>query len=159
MVNRCSLLLRIPSFQFAARTVATRTATAAAVSRAGARRSAQTVPRMGSEAEMEKEALAQIKARLARQKDIMKQTHKSEAEEVDEMWKWVKISLFVATPVCVLTVLKDMLFVEHEHRKPGPEPDYMRIRNKEFPWECSDCELFNGECWKKCRAEMAAEGN
>ena len=143
--------------QFAARTVATRTATAAAT-RVGARRSAQTVPRMGSEAEMEKEALAQIKARIARQKDIMKQTHKSEAEEVDEMWKWVKLSLFVATPVCVLTVLKDMLFVGHDHRKPGPEPDYMRIRNKEFPWECSDCELFNGECWKKCRAEQAAEG-
>lgn len=107
---------------------------------------------------MEKEALAQIKARLARQKDILNQTHTSEAEELAEMWKWVKLSLFVATPVCVLSLLKDMLFVEHDHRKEGPEPDYMRIRNKEFPWECSDCELFNGECWKKCRAEMAAEG-
>mmetsp|Transcript_9159 Transcript_9159/g.18731 ORF Transcript_9159/g.18731 Transcript_9159/m.18731 type:complete len:146 (-) Transcript_9159:640-1077(-) len=143
----------------AARTLATRSVAVRAAARVPQRRSAQTVPHLGTEKEMEKEALAQIKARIARQKQIESQTHKSEAEELDEMWKWVKLSLFVATPVCVLTLLKDMLFVEHDHRKPGPEPDYMRIRNKEFPWECSDCELFNSACWKKCRAEMAAEGN
>ena len=106
---------------------------------------------------MEKEAVAQIKARLARQKEILTQTTHTHEEEVDEMWKWVKLSLFVALPVCVLTLVKDLLFVEHDNRKPGPEPDYMRIRTKEFPWECSDCELFNGPCWKKCREEMAAE--
>lgn len=76
-----------------------------------------------------------------------------------EMNKWIKISVIVAAPVCVLTMVKDLLFVEHAHRKEGPEPDYMRIRNKEFPWECEDCELFNSECWKKCREERAAEGN
>ena len=108
---------------------------------------------------MKKEAVAQLKARIAKQKDIEAGNHISHAEEVAEMWKWVKLSIFVATPVCVLSVLKDLSpFVEHAHRKHGPEPDYMRIRNKEFPWECSDCELFNSECWKKCREEKAAEG-
>ena len=106
---------------------------------------------------MKKEAIAQIKARIARQKEIEGGLHKSHAEEVEEMWKWIKISVMVATPVCVLSVLKDQLLIEHTHRKHGPEPDYMRIRTKSFPWECEDCELFNSECWKKCRAEKAAE--
>ena len=80
------------------------------------------------------------------------------AEEVEEMWKWVRISIFVAIPICVLTVVKDVLFEEHAHRKPGPEPEYMKIRNKSFPWECEDCALFDNKCWKKCRADMALEG-
>jgi len=115
------------------------------------------VPRLGSEEEMKQEVIAQLRARIARQKEIEKAVHKSEAEELDEMWKWVKISLLIAGPVCVLTSLKDILTIEHEHRKPGPEPDYMKIRTKPFPWECEDCELFNRECWAKCRAEKAIE--
>lgn len=106
---------------------------------------------------MKQEVIAQLRARIARQKEIEKAVHKSEAEELDEMWKWVKISLLIAGPVCVLTSLKDILTIEHEHRKPGPEPDYMKIRTKPFPWECEDCELFNRECWAKCRAEKAIE--
>lgn len=105
---------------------------------------------------MKKEAVAQLKARIAKQKEIETGNHISHAEEVAEMWKWVKLSIFVATPICVLSVLKDLTLVEHAHRKEGPEPDYMRIRNKEFPWECEDCELFNSACWKKCREEKAA---
>lgn len=114
------------------------------------------MPKLGSEEAMKKEALEQIKARIAKQKDIEKGMHVNHADEVAEMWKWIKISILVATPICVLSVVKDLTLVEHPHRKHGPEPDYMRIRNKEFPWECSDCELFNSECWKKCRAEKAA---
>lgn len=106
---------------------------------------------------MKKEALAQLKARIAKQKDIEAGNHISHAEEVAEMWKWVKLSIFVATPVCVLSVVKDLTLVDHQHRPAGPEPDFMRIRNKEFPWECSDCELFESECWKKCREEKANE--
>lgn len=108
---------------------------------------------------MKKEAIEHIKARISKQKEIEKGNHISYEEELAEMYKWIKISVLVAAPVCVLTVAKDLLLVEHPHRKEGPEPDYMRIRNKEFPWECEDCELFNGPCWKKCREERAAEGN
>jgi cytochrome c oxidase subunit 6a len=106
---------------------------------------------------MKKEAIEHLKARLSKQKEIEKGNYISHEEEIAEMVKWVKISVIVAAPVCVLTVAKDLLFIDHPHRKHGPEPDYMRIRNKEFPWECSDCELFNGPCWKKCREEKAAE--
>jgi len=122
------------------------------------RRSNQTVPRMGSAAEMEAEAIAQLRARVRRQKEIMDATQHSHAEEVAEMWKWIKISFVVATPVCVLSILKDILFVPHAHRPTGPLPDYMAIQTKEFPWECETCALFDLECWKKCRAEQAAEG-
>ena len=73
------------------------------------RRSNQTVPRMGSAAEMEAEAIAQLRARVRRQKEIMDATQHSHAEEVAEMWKWIKISFVVATPVCVLSILKDIL--------------------------------------------------
>ena len=120
------------------------------------RRSAQVVPRSAPEAEMKKEALAHIKARIARQKEIASGNH-SHAEEVLEMNKWIKISVVVALPACVLLVVKDYFFEEHTHRPEGPLPDYMKIRNKEFPWECEDCALFDNDCWKKCREEKANE--
>jgi len=116
------------------------------------RRKVQTVPNLGPVEQMKADAIAQLEARVAIQKELYKKTHKSEAEEVDEMWKWVKISILVAFPVCVLSVFKDLVAGEHHHRKPDPLPDYMRIRNKPFPWECEDCELFNRKCWKECKA-------
>ncbi len=39
---------------------------------------------------------------------------------------------------------------EHDHRTEGLP--YLKVRNKAFPWkECPDCDLFDTECWKKCR--------
>jgi len=121
-------------------------------------RSVMTVPRLDESVEvMQKEAIEQIRTRIAKQKAIEAGTHISHAEEEAEMWKWIKITFAVAIPICVLSVFKDTFLIEHPHRKHEPEPDYMRIRNKPFPWECDDCELFNNECWAKCRAEKAAE--
>jgi cytochrome c oxidase subunit 6a len=105
---------------------------------------------------MKKEAIEHLKARIAKQKEIEKGNHISHTDEVNEMTKWIKITFLIAVPICVLSVAKDTFLIEHPHRKTGPEPDYMRIRKKEFPWECEDCELFNGECWKKCREDKAA---
>jgi cytochrome c oxidase subunit 6a len=119
-----------------------------------ARRSVQSVPRLGTVAEMETEAVAQIRARLAYQKSIMDANpHKSHSEEWKELWTWIRISIFVCGPICVFGVLKDLVFEVHHHRPHGPLPEYMGIRNKEFPWECSDCDFFDMGCWKKCRAE------
>ncbi|KAL7534783.1 hypothetical protein ACHAXR_010191 [Thalassiosira sp. AJA248-18] len=120
------------------------------------RRSNQTVPKLGSPAEMEAEAIAHLRARVRRQKEIMDATQHSETEEIAEMWKWIKISFVVAAPVCVLSIAKDVFFVDHVHRPHGPLPDYMAIQVKEFPWECETCALFDLECWKKCRAEQEA---
>ena len=147
------------SLQIAARQLASRTAsrTAAAVLQ---RRSATTVPRFGTEDAMKKDALEQIRARLAYQKELQaKHPGHSHKEEVDEMWKWIKISFIVAIPICVVSSLKDVFFGEHAHEAHGPQPDYMRIRTKAFPWDCEDCALFDQKCFNACRAEKAAGGD
>lgn len=120
------------------------------------RRSFQTVPRLGTEAEMEAEAIAQIRARIAYQKELMAENpHKSHAEEWAELWNWIKISVYFCGPVVIFAASKDLLFEEHHHRKEGVLPEYMGIRKKEFPWECENCDLFDSACWAKCRAEKA----
>eukprot|EP00529_Nitzschia_sp_RCC80_P042142 CAMPEP_0113498182 /NCGR_PEP_ID=MMETSP0014_2-20120614/31020_1 /TAXON_ID=2857 /ORGANISM="Nitzschia sp." /LENGTH=63 /DNA_ID=CAMNT_0000392157 /DNA_START=157 /DNA_END=344 /DNA_ORIENTATION=- /assembly_acc=CAM_ASM_000159 len=59
-------------------------------------RSVQTVPHLGSQADMEKEAIEQIRARIAYQKEVMASNpHKSFEEEWVELWTWIKISIFV----------------------------------------------------------------
>jgi cytochrome c oxidase subunit 6a len=127
------------------------------VANMGARRSVQTVPRLGTEAEMEKEAISQIRARIAYQKELMAANpHKSHAEEWTELWTWIKISIFFVGPVVIFGVVKDLVIEEHMHRPHGALPEYMGIRKKEFPWECSDCDFFDMECWKKCRAAKQA---
>mmetsp|Transcript_5513 Transcript_5513/g.14964 ORF Transcript_5513/g.14964 Transcript_5513/m.14964 type:complete len:142 (+) Transcript_5513:106-531(+) len=121
------------------------------------RRNVRTVPRLGTPEEMRAEAAAQIRARVAYQKELAAANpHKSIAEEWKELWTWIKISILVCGPICTFAMTKDMLTMEHEHRPHGALPEYMGIRNKEFPWECDQCDLFDGECWKKCRAEKAA---
>jgi len=117
-------------------------------------RSIQTVPKIGTEAEMQTEAIEQVRARIAYQKEVMAANpHKSFDEEWDELWLWIKISIFVGGPGCVLMMFKDLAIEEHHHRPDGPLPEYMSIRSKEFPWECDQCAFFDLECWKACRAE------
>lgn len=123
------------------------------VSTQGTRRSVVTVPRVGTKEQMEKEAVEQIRARLAYQKELMEANpHKPHAEEWKELWTWIKISVVVG-PVCVLACVKDSIFEEHHHRPTEHLPEYMGIRNKEYPWECENCDFFDIDCWKKCRAE------
>jgi len=125
------------------------------VARNTQRRSAQTVPRLGTEEQMKAEALEQIKARIAYQKELMKSkdaAHMLE-EEVSEMYKWIKVSFMVGIPICVASLIFSFAMEEHAHRPEGEVPEYLAIRHKEYPWECSDCDLFDLKCWKKCRAE------
>lgn len=120
------------------------------------RRSAQTVPRMGTEEQMKAEALEQIRARIRYQKSLEQSKGHSQAEEADEMWKWIRITFYVGFPVCVIGLIKDQLFFsDHGHGYEGPMPDYLAINNKAFPWECEMCPLFDSKCWAKCRADRA----
>jgi cytochrome c oxidase subunit 6a len=119
-------------------------------------RSAQTFPRLGTEAEMQAEAIQQIRARVQYQKELTKLHAHDPAEEVKEMNRWISITFWVGVPVCMLSVFYSFFFDEHPHRNEGALPDYMNVRTKEFPWECGGCDLFDGKCWKKCRAEKAA---
>ncbi|GKZ00509.1 hypothetical protein MPSEU_001003300 [Mayamaea pseudoterrestris] len=117
------------------------------------RRSMQMVPRLGSEADMTKEAVEQIRARVAYQKSLLAAKGHSIDEEVKEMWRWVNITFMVGIPIVVASAVYSFFFDVHPHRFDGELPEYMHVRNKEFPWECSDCDIFDGACWKKCRAE------
>jgi cytochrome c oxidase subunit 6a len=121
------------------------------------RRGAQTVPRLGTEEQMKAEALEQIKARLAYQKELMKTKDPKHQldEEIHEMYKWVKLSFMVGLPICLVSLIFSFTMEEHHHRAEGALPEYLAIRKKEFPWECGDCALFDLDCWKKCRAEKA----
>ena len=105
---------------------------------------------------MKKDALEQIRARLAYQKE-MKSKHSghSMAEEVDEMRKWIKITFAIGFPICFISGIKDVLFPHEHHDDHGPKPDSMKIRTKAFPWECEDCDYFDQKCWNACRAEKA----
>ena len=126
------------------------------------RRNAQTVPRLGTEEQMKAEALEQIKARLAYQKELMKIKGDSKAhteEEVAEMYKWVKVTFMVGLPICLASVVFSFVMEEHAHKPEGELPEFIKHRAKEYPWECGDCDLFDQACWKKCRAEKAAAGN
>merc|ERR1719356_1550012 len=116
------------------------------------RRSAQTVPKVDTAESMQKQAIEQIRARVQYQKEIMARNHEHHnyEKEVDEMYKWIKITILVAVPFCVISSIYSY-FDDHHHRHEGAEPDYLRIRTKEFPWECSDCDLLDYPCWKKCR--------
>ena len=66
-----------------------RTATATTTTTTAAkRRSIQTVPRLAPLKEMKAEAIAQLHARVRRQKEIMDATGHSETKELAEMRKW-----------------------------------------------------------------------
>jgi cytochrome c oxidase subunit 6a len=118
-------------------------------------RSASTFPRLGTEAEMQAEAIQQIRARVQYQKELLKVHAHNPAEEVAEMWRWVNITFWVGLPVCALSVVYSYVMDEHPHRHEGALPEYMVVRKKEFPWECDECDLFDGKCWAKCRAAKA----
>lgn len=105
---------------------------------------------------MKASAIKQLQARVAAQKEMLRNsTEKSHSEEIVEMWKWIKISMYVATPICIISAAKDF-YMDHPHEK-DIQVDYMKIRNKPFPWECDDCALFDQKCWDACKAEKAAE--
>jgi hypothetical protein len=117
------------------------------------RRGAQTVPKIGTPSAMQAEAIEQIRARVAYQKELMAGSAHGVEEELHHMWQWINISFMVGIPICLLSVGYSYFFDEHHHRNEGPLPEYMNVRNKEFPWDCDQCDLFDTTCWKKCKAE------
>lgn len=119
------------------------------------RRTVVLVPKLGTDAEMQAEAIEQIRSRVKYQKELLSaQGHGH--DDVEEMWRWLNITFWVALPVCAVSLLYTIFFDEHKHRIEENVPEYMKIRTKEFPWECGDCDLFDMKCWKKCRAEKEA---
>jgi hypothetical protein len=116
---------------------------------------AQLVPKYGTIEEMNKMSLDQFRQRLAYQKELMaaKPTHSPE-HEIDEIWRWVNLSIYVGLPAILMSLIYSFGFEVHPHREEGDLPDYMKIRSKEYPWRCGECDLFDYPCWEKCKANM-----
>lgn len=83
------------------------------------RRSMQMVPRLGSEADMTKEAIEQLRARVAYQKSLLSSKNHSIQEEVDEMWRWVNITFWVGFPIVLASAFFSMFFDEHRKWERG----------------------------------------
>ena len=118
----------------------------------GQRRFAQLVPKFASESEMEKDAIEQMRARIKYQKETMGHAEAHLNEEKVEQFRWLNMTFLVGMPVCLAWGIYCFLFDEHSHRDDGELPEYMKVRNKEFPWDCSECDLVDLECWQKCKA-------
>jgi hypothetical protein len=147
----------IPTQSLRLATIAARRSTASLLG-ATQRRTAILVPRMGTPEEMQAQAIEQIRARVQIQTKIVQgQVHHSVEEEMAESRRWANITFMVALPICVLSAAYSYFFDGHVHRFEGELPEFMKVRTKEFPWECSDCDLFDGKCWEKCRANKEKE--
>jgi len=79
----------------------------------------------------------------------------SQAEAVAEYEKWRKYTFAVAFPLMAgLTVYNVVVHFMHGHHDhdDAPPASYMKIRNRPYPWSCSDCSFFEMDCWAKCKA-------
>mmetsp|Transcript_19307 Transcript_19307/g.20927 ORF Transcript_19307/g.20927 Transcript_19307/m.20927 type:complete len:101 (-) Transcript_19307:71-373(-) len=76
----------------------------------------------------------------------------SNAEE--ESKRWFKLSVAM---IGLSTVLGLYNVAAHEHEHGRHDLPYMHIRTKPYPWECSDCNLFSGDCWKACKEGTTEE--
>ena len=78
------------------------------------------------------------------------------AEEAKaETLQWKKYSAMMFGATGLVTVYN---IAVHDHDHPRTDLPYMRMRNKPYPWrECPDCNIFEPNCWAKCRGEEVAD--
>lgn len=95
-----------------------------------------------------------VKRTLAANRQRLRQfSGDSHAEHVKTMNTWRKIS-FACLPLLGLVAVANVyIHVTHEHHEVEKKYAYNDIRKKKFPWQCSDCALFDRECHRKCKAE------
>jgi len=73
----------------------------------------------------------------------------SQAEHIEVMEKWKKIS-YVGIPAVALFGTMTMYnhFAHHHHSEPPPAYSHMKIRSKPFPWGAKDCDMWDFACKK-----------
>ena len=62
---------------------------------------------------MTKEAIEQLRARVAYQKTLLATKSHAVEEEVKEMWRWVNITFMVGIPIVLLSAFYSAFFDVH----------------------------------------------
>jgi hypothetical protein len=57
--------------------------------------------------------------------------------------------------ISTATGLYNVAVNSHEHGR--TDMPYMKLRNKPYPWSCSDCNIFDGDCWAACKGKGKAK--
>lgn len=76
-------------------------------------------------------------------------------ENLSALNNWRKAT-YIALPLIGLFGLYQVYLIQvngHVHRD-EIEWDHLKIRTKAFPWECSDCDLFDRACHRACKKEL-----
>ena len=68
-----------------------------------------------------------------------------------DMNSWVQYSIGMAGVVAATTAWVVWLESGHEHGHHENPRAFKKIRSKPYPWKCPDCNLFDSECFKKCK--------
>ena len=67
-----------------------------------------------------------------------------------------KNATFGGIALCgVLFVYNMVLHFTHDHHHEQIDYPYIKKRTKPLPWGCSNCDLFDMPCWKKCKEAKA----
>eukprot|EP00512_Aurantiochytrium_limacinum_P001504 CAMPEP_0171490120 /NCGR_PEP_ID=MMETSP0958-20121227/3131_1 /TAXON_ID=87120 /ORGANISM="Aurantiochytrium limacinum, Strain ATCCMYA-1381" /LENGTH=92 /DNA_ID=CAMNT_0012023399 /DNA_START=266 /DNA_END=544 /DNA_ORIENTATION=+ len=69
------------------------------------------------------------------------------------MKQWEKVTKMAIPFIGVLATVNLFIHMSHGHHEVEKKMLYQNIEKKAFPWKCSHCALFDGECWKKCKEE------
>mmetsp|Transcript_34301 Transcript_34301/g.80463 ORF Transcript_34301/g.80463 Transcript_34301/m.80463 type:complete len:106 (-) Transcript_34301:207-524(-) len=75
---------------------------------------------------------------------------REEATKLMGTWKTISAVGFVATVAIGGFVYSQSVHEHFDFEK--NKFHYMHVRNKQFPWSCSDCNLFDSKCWAEARA-------
>ena len=100
-------------------------------------------------------AAAALRRSAARAPALARQMSGDSATAAKEMAQWRTYSYGIVGFSSLLTIgIFATMDDSHGHPKENPY-SYEKIRTKPYPWECSNCNLFDGHCWEECRKKKA----
>ena len=79
------------------------------------------------------------------------------AEAAIEMAKWTKYSYGAIAFCGVLSTyigIVEYRHMMHPHAHEDVAYSHLKIRAKPYPWDCPDCNLFEAQCFRDCKAAV-----
>ncbi|KAG5191924.1 hypothetical protein JKP88DRAFT_217125 [Tribonema minus] len=91
------------------------------------------------------------KANTAGKRSMSAGASVEEAEAEAEAWKKYSALFFGLVAVFSVKAASDHMAHHDHHDEDAPHYSHMRVRSKPYPWQCSDCNFIDPECYKKCK--------